>query len=231
MILPMERTCSVTAAGVPADAALPSEGVRTLVSFLLFVHLFALMVAVASNAGPVSAMRRALREAKPLIAYLQLLHMDLAYNFHLTHATEWDTDHFLEIERDWKGQPDANAARLKLPEPGGLPGIRAQRYHNLARNLAGLVGQDEAESILPYAISRGLLAQHGITGGRHRFRCRRHFLLEMREAALIDPADRDPFHSRRYGNVYEADLKFVGGQLLINKVAGAAETAPAARSP
>jgi hypothetical protein len=204
-----------------------SEGQRTTVSFLLFVHLFALFVAVASNAGPVSPLRRALR-VPFLMPYLQMTHMDLAYNFHLTHATEWDTDHMVEIET-WPAVPSSE--RMALPEEGIWPGIRTARFQNLSRNMALLVGQEERESVLPLAVSRGLFAQRGISSGRYRFRLVRHFLVDMEGAASMDPARRDPFHASRYSRVYEADLKFAGGQLLINKAAAAGETAPTIGSP
>lgn len=209
--------------------ALPPEGVRTLISFFLFFHLFALGVAVAANARPVSRLRSALLQIPAVRPYLDLLNMDLAYNFHLTHAMELDTDHFVEIELDWHGKSDPSARRITLPDPAMQPGIRRRRFYNLARVMASVVGEDEVESLLPLAVARGLLAEAGIDQGHHRLRCRRHFLLEMQDVASIDPAKHDPFHASRYGTAYEADLIFSGGQLSIVKAAGAAETAPVER--
>jgi len=226
--MPTDPTADPTAR---SSTAVPPEGLRTLLSFLLFLHLFALSVAVAANARPVSRLRNALLQIPGIRSYLDLLNMDLAYNFHLTHATELDTDHFVEIELDWHGQSDPTARRLTLPEPGMRPGMRARRFRNLARVMATVVGEDDVESLLPYAVARGLLASHGIEQGHHRFRCRRHFLLQMDDVRSIDPAIHDPFQPNRYGTAYQADLIVSRGALSMIKAAAAAETAPAERKP
>ncbi|MFV2069455.1 MAG: hypothetical protein ACC645_21025 [Pirellulales bacterium] len=226
--MPTDQTSDSTP---QSSVTLPPEGLRTLVSFLLFFHLFALSVAVAANARPVSRLRNSLLQIPGVRAYLDLLNMDLAYNFHLTHATELDTDHFVEIELDWNGKTDPKARRIVLPEPGMRPGIRKRRFRNLARVMAAVVGEDDVESLLPHAVARGLLASNGIDQGHHRFRCRRHFLLQAKDVQSIDPAAHDPFHSSRYGTAYEADLIVSQGELSIIKAAGAAETAPAERKP
>jgi hypothetical protein len=202
---------------------------RTMISFLLFLHLFALGVAVASNAGPVSPLRRGLRRAPLVRPYLQLFEMDLAYNYHLTFGSEMDCDHFVEVELDWKGQTEPQASRLVLPEPSLNPPLRRKRYHNLALSMAGLEGQDAVESLLPLTSSRTLLAERGITTGTHRFRLRRQLLLPRREMASLNPSLRNPYHPRHYATVFEYDLAFAGGELLINRAADARETAPVER--
>jgi len=205
-----------------------SAGLRTTISFLLFLHLFALFVAVVSNARPVSALRRGLRRTPFVRQYLQLLNMDLGYNYQLTYATELDTDHFVEIELNWNGQTSPDADTLTLPDSSIRFPLRRNRYHNLTRTMAILMDEERMESELPAAIARGMLREHGIEAGRHRFRCRRHYLLTMADAGSVDPGDRDPFLPRRYGTAYEADIKVDGNDLILVKVAGAGETAPAA---
>jgi hypothetical protein len=212
-------------ANTAPPASLP-QSVRTLISFLLFLHLFALGVAVASNAGPVSPLRRALRRAPFVRPYLQWLQMDLAYNYHLTFGSELDCDHFVEIELDWKGRSDPRATTLALPEQSMWPRERVKRYHNLTLSMASFEGQSAVESLLPHAVSRRLLAERGITSGAHRFRLRRHMLLPMQDAASTSPAIRDPFGARRYQTALEYDLAFARGELLVSKAAEARETAP-----
>jgi hypothetical protein len=202
---------------------------RTIISFLLFLHLFALTVAVASNAGPVSALRRGLRRAPLVRPYLQLFEMDLAYNYHLTFGSEMDCDHFVEMELDWQGRSDPKAGRLVLPEPSLRPRSRRKRYHNLALSMAGLEGQDAVESLLPLTVSKTLLAEQGITSGTHRFRLRRQMLLRMRDVNSMTPSLRDPYDPRHYATVFEYDVAFAGGELLINRAAEARETAPVER--
>lgn len=211
----------------PTEPSL-SAGLQTTASFLLFLHLFALFVAVASNARPVSALRRDLRRTPFVTQYLQLLNMDLGYNYQLTYATELDTDHFVEIELNWDGRSSSDADTLKLPDKLIRFPLRRTRYHNLTRTMAILIEEETMESELPAAIARGMLHEQGIDAGRHRFRCRRHFLLTMADARSVDPQDRDPYLPRRYGTAYEADIKIDGDDLILVKVAGAAETAPAA---
>ena len=211
----------------PADSELPSEGRRTVISFLLFVHLFALGVAIASNAAPVSPLRRQLREVPFIRPYLQLLYMDLGYNFHLTYSEEYDTDHFFELELSRKNTSGPETTKIVLPPSGLRPPIRRGRYHNLALNAARLEGDDQFESLLPKAIAKRLLAEAHVTEGNHRIRCRRHYLLTRAMVGSTDPEVRDPFALERYATVYEADVFFDDqGELQIVKTASATETAP-----
>ena len=209
------------------DSELPSEGLRTVISFLLFVHLFALGVAIASNAAPVSALRRQLRDVPFVRPYLQLFQMDLGYNFHLTYSEEFDTDHFFELELGGQQASGPETTKILLPPSGLRPPIRRDRYHNLALNAARLMGDDQFESLLPKAIAKRLLAEANVTEGTHRIRCRRHYLLTRAMVGSTDPRVRDPFAAGRYGTVYEADVFFDDqGELQIVKTASASETAP-----
>jgi len=225
----------MTSTSPPEDPALPqsmpSSSVRTTVSFLLFLHLFALFVAVASNFRPVSALRRNLRRAPFIPGYLQLLHMDLGYNYQLTYASEEDTDHFVEIQLNWQGKTDPGGQKLLLPEPSIVCPMRRNRYQNLTQTMASLIGQDSVESELPAAIAQGLLRENGISEGRHRFRLRRHFLLRVEDVKSLAESERDPYNPRRYGTAYEADVKLIHGKVFLVKAAKAGETAPAERKP
>ena len=214
----------------PAERAeapdpLPSQGVRTTLSFLLFLHLSALLVAVASNFGPVSALRGQLGAVPAMKPYLQLLDMDLAYNYQYTYGEQLDDDHSMEIELNWSGAPDPAADRMLIPEPGIRPNIRYQRYRNLMRNAAERVAEGADESLLPHAVARAMLAERGITSGVHRIRCRRLPPLTMDQVGSTEP--RAP---ERYVTVYEADVRFIGKQLVIVGVARALETAPVDRN-
>src|SRR6185369_84260 len=61
----------------PPDAGLPSQGVRTAVNFLLFVHLFSLGALCLFN-GSEMGLRQQLRRVPGY--YLQLLGMDLDFD-------------------------------------------------------------------------------------------------------------------------------------------------------
>lgn len=215
---------------VPEDspaASLPTQGTRTAVSFLLFLHLFALLVAVASNARPVSPLRNQLRAVPAIAPYLQLLHMDLAYNYHLTFGTEFDTDHFIELELH-RGNSDspAQGERLVFPASDAGSDLRAQRYRNLTLTAANLIGNDEFGGLIPRAIARRLLVEHSIDEGTHRVRLRRHLLQPPEAVDSPDPQRSDPYDDSYYANAYEADVRFFDGELFLTGVASTGETAP-----
>ncbi len=209
-----------------ASPTTPSQGVRTTISLLLFLHLFALFVAIVSNARPVSPMRRQLRAVPVVEPYLRLLHMDLAYNYHLTYASEFDTDHFFELRLDGAA-PDAAPQQIALfPPPDAGTGLAAQRYRNLALNAAQAVGNPNVEGLIPQAVAQRLLQERGIDSGGHELLLRRH-LLQSREAVTAADAQlRDPYSSNYYANAYEADVHFFEGELFLTKRASALETAP-----
>jgi len=205
-----------------SEPGAPSPGVRTTITFLLFLHLFALFVAVASNARPVSQMRRQLRAVPAVEPYLQTLNMDLAYNYHLTYATQFDTDHFFEIET--VGSEQAEPTMYVFPDAGFS--LRLQRYRNLTRNAAEAVGSDSVEGLLPRAVAQRILREQGIESGNFRLRLRRH-LLQTREAVNSpDPAMADPYSDEYYANAYEADLRLFDGELYLTRTAETGETAP-----
>jgi hypothetical protein len=76
------------AAPPPNDAEsppLPSNGIRTTVTFLIFVHFFFLLVSIKSKMTA-SGLEQDLRDRAPgLTPYTQYLGMDLPYTFHLTY--------------------------------------------------------------------------------------------------------------------------------------------------
>lgn len=222
-----------------APAGHPAQGVRTAVSLLLFLHLAALVIGVACNALPLSGLRNKLGDV-PMRAYLAMLHMDLAYTYQLTPQFEPDrNDPFLlyhyiedvELELNWQRQTNPEARRIMLPAADTWPGIRRQRYRNLAHVIGGQIGDEDIEGVLPLAVAGALLADQGISEGTHRFRCRRQFLVDRHQAHSIDPADSDPGHTSRRTNVYEADLVFYEGTLSLVKAVAAGQAAPVQKEP
>ncbi len=205
-----------------AEPAIASQGLRTLVSFLLFVHLFAVAVAIASSNYRASGLVRQLR-LRFLTPYLQTLNMDMAYNFHLTHADELDVDHFFEMEIESDG---GDKKTVTLPEAGIRPAERRRRYQQLAFETAALVGNDVGESVLPRAVAARLLVENG--GTRGTIRCRAHHLQEPQDVTSSDATRSDPFSSRYYRTAYEAKAFNVGGQVQVLKSEASAESAPAA---
>ncbi len=223
---------------------LPSSGLRTALSMVLLLHLFALFVAVASNIGSVSELRFGLRNVPGMVPYLQMLHMDLGYNYHLTYDRSLDYHHYAQIELDPKSQPQGPKSRseeqtrlLELPGSFGEPGIRRQRYFNLNRTMASLAARgknlsdDNMAALLPRAVARTLLAENEIDSGIHRFRCRYHMARSPRAVASVDPEESDPNNPRLFGTQYEANLIVSRGEVDIVRVDNAAQTAPLKKVP
>jgi hypothetical protein len=206
----------------------PSQTARTAISFFLFAHLFALFVAVASNANPVSALRNQLSETPLLVPYLQMLHLDLAYNYHLTYGTEFDTAHRIALEPN-RADSDAGKGET-LIFPDARAGLRGQRQRNLTLGAARLVGDDELEGLLPRAIARRMLAERQIDDGSHRLRLQRHLLQARQSVEGPDAALADPEDASYYRDAYEADLQFFDGELFLTGAADAGETAPVEKS-
>lgn len=217
--------------GDPSPPNLPRQGVRTALSFLLFLQLFAIFVAVASNFGPVSPVRRQLREVPLVASYLKLLHMDLAYNYHLTFGPGFENSGRIEIEAVDDADVDRPTAKWIFPDPDRFFGICQQRYTNLTRNALGLAEQDDRQSILPYAIARRLLAEQSVDSGRYHLRMLRYLPVRQENINSLSPAESDPLHPNRYNAAYVADLTFYEGKLTLVTAARAGESAPVERNP
>ena len=83
----------------PASTLSPQ--VQTFVSFLIFLHLFALAVGVTSNESP-SLLETALRNRTGVRVYLEMMMMDLSYAYAFTFgpSTEpmGDSQSWIEVE-------------------------------------------------------------------------------------------------------------------------------------
>lgn len=155
----------------PADPpGWPSQGVRTVVTFLLFLHLFAMGVAISSRAtakgGPNASIEMALRKVPGLKQYAQTLRMDLSYTYWLTRGPfpdpDVESDHWFEVDLTL---PDGSqqkivlgGAEIKLPQ-------RYWRYQLLAREAARLSASDAMASVIPQALARRLMAETGARRG------------------------------------------------------------------
>jgi hypothetical protein len=209
----------------------PNEIVRTIVSFLLFLHFFALGVAIASNWSPSSLALR-LRRVPGLRPYLQLLDQDQAYIglYNLHDGLSEDTDAAVEVDLTLE-----NGAERKfvLPAPGLWPHQRYRHFSRLAEVAADLAPNQDLQSIVPQAIAKHYVAEvqaegHKVSGGMVRVK---HWLLQPMEAiGSSNSAERDP-HSAVYDRkLYEARIKLVGGKVRLLKVEEARDVAPAAGS-
>ncbi len=164
--------------GDPTAPSAPSAEVRGLVSFVLFVHLFLVAIALTAYTSP-SSLQERLRDL--FAPYLVTLNFDLNPNaypmgrFYLTHERETDVDATIHIDARL---PDGSERSLTIPEPGLWPGERRRRYQALANAAETLVESDEMQAALPRAIAGSVLREWGATGGEVRIE--RHLLLRPR---------------------------------------------------
>jgi len=209
----------------------PSQGMRTFVSFLLFVHLFTVVMTINSEFRPASPLRAGLGRIGFLEPYMQLLHMDIAYNYHLTYGpmNPLDFDHRVEFYRNYSAASDE--AESQVPDESDTL-TQTNRYRNLARSMVEFVEQPGLESIFPASVAKRLILDGETHDGNHRLRIVRYVPLSREEARSLDA---DPNAADQFETVYEADVILSYNKLLkrheviLNKVEAAGETAPVER--
>ncbi|MEX2141869.1 MAG: hypothetical protein WD894_21570 [Pirellulales bacterium] len=199
-----------------------SEGVRTFISLLLFVHLFALGLVFFSNFEGSDWDSELLRRMKIVVRpYLYPLWLDRPYHYHLTYAEPLDFDHYIEVALTPKGSSESTI--IRLPEDDLGIGLRRQRYQRLAWHFARRTESQTPDDLLPLTIGAGLIKQH--TAARAQVRCFRKrplFLDEVRAGASTEPPDE---------RLYAADVFFLPGNALpqLNKIGEARDVAPVKR--
>src|SRR6185295_18151374 len=166
-----------------APPPLPPQGVRTVLSLLLFLHLFSLAVVVVCYGNPLgieeqaSLSRRLLDVLSP---YVETFNLNLGHRYqvstppntavdpiaryYLTRSFPSDIDFTVEIEARRK----AGTTETVVIPPGDLwPTERLRRYQLLANAVGSLsgneqvAGDDSVELILPKAVAGAVLAQLG----------------------------------------------------------------------
>lgn len=148
-----------------------SPEVRTWVSLALFVHLFAVCIALSSYTRPSFLQLRLHELFAPYLRNLHLTALPNSYPFarlHLTHGTTSDADFSIDVVPDVDGKP---GEAVTLP-PAVRPLVRLRRYQALA-NAAGTLASGEGDiyaGILPKAIAGSILRQNSATEGTIRIR-------------------------------------------------------------
>jgi hypothetical protein len=114
---------------------------RSILSLLIFVHLFCVVVVLFGNHYGSELQFRLIRFMGP---YTRLLYFDpqVIAGFHLSHSEEVEDDHFLEV------QTVDGATLGKFPDPEGhgtglRGGFRYQRWLALMRRMAMNTDNDE----------------------------------------------------------------------------------------
>jgi hypothetical protein len=230
----MQTGFSISAAKQPGQAVQagleaqpPADWVRTLVSFLIFLHLFALAVAVLSNWNP-SELALRLRRVPLIKPYIEYLAFDQSYVplYEFTFGMEEDTDSTIEVTLKFK---DGTENTWTLPDAELWPRQRRRHDARLVETAADMTGEDyrDFQSIVPQAVAAHFVAaQPDVTGGT--IRCVRQLQQPMEAIASSNPAESDPHDKRWYRQVYEARILVGRGGVKLMKSESAAEVAPAA---
>jgi hypothetical protein len=201
----------------PGQAPLPSSDVRGWVSLALFIHLFAVAIALASYGNPSTIQERLRTVMGP---YLATLNFDLNPNayptgrFYLTH--DLPTDYNAVIHVDAK-LPDGSERSITIPEAGLWPPERRRHYQALANSASTLVESDDYQATLPKSIAGAILRAWGASAGN----------VSIERNGRGEGPRSDPFEPLRHRTEYEAHvLVSRSGQVDLVKKVAAGETAP-----
>jgi hypothetical protein len=203
------------------------ETARLVVSCVLFVHLFAVLVASIHGARARSAMVRRLQD-NLVGPYAQALNVG-QYSYHLTYALDFDLDHNCDVLVNWQPEigdtAEAPQSVTRIPLYGArhaFPRHRERRYQMLARNvdLAGNSGESSG-TLVPLAVARTLLAENSLTGGEHHFRCR---VTQVPRPPWMEGLQPPPVQ-----NVFRANVVFQAGLAQLVEDAPGAQVAPVDR--
>ena len=209
----------------PGEAKLPDPAVRSVVSLLLFAHLFMLVVALSSYMSPSELQQRLVRVVSP---YVRTLNFDLAHPYywsarlHWTLETRSDVDYSILVDVK---RPDGPVETVLMPPADLWPHQRYLRYQAVA-NVAGTLAESQApsESELPKSITASILAERGATKGT--VRCQAHFLPSLENMQGGPKAGE-----RLTSTIYEADVILIRGAVELLKKSSAAEVAPVEKKP
>lgn len=199
----------------------PSDAVRSVVSFLLFLHLFALAIGILSRTNPSypAPLEARLREVPGVLPYIALLGFDWPYTFVLFgpyHTGEPDFDFRFDIELKL---PDGSTKTVVLPDRETMKGEQRHRYEQLVNRAVMLLPSNGVESRIPEGIARELVTAYGATGGTIRIRGK---TLPMEEFQAI------PAHYPE-NPMYEAKIIVAGSDVSLFKIDSATDSAPASR--
>ncbi len=197
----------------PVPEGAPDGNVRSIVSLLLFVHVFCLFVALSGNYYLSPLQIRLLNALGP---YVQLFKLKPTAPYHLTDASELSDDHFIEVEVTAGAQ---QGEILRLPE-SAVRGNSAKRRFNLLAKTMGATSYLGAEQNTA-AFARAIGA-HALNEGNNQevvVRCRRYQPQprQMDPAAAATPAD--PTAEAYLTTAYEARVwRDRSGQVQLLKI-------------
>ena len=211
----------------PLNAPEPNGAAwHTIVSLLLVMHWFCVFVVLSAN-----FFRSALQEdlVRVLRPYTRLLNFDPNFTrFYLTHGSEDDDDHFIEVV-----SPDApNEPVARYPQRDRWRGSEPRRrYQTLASVIAFFASREDDATCAEMAkvIGAAVMSRENLSRAVVRCRWHRAQPLELDRADGTNPADPDA--PAYFDTVYEADVWVAeDGSTQVLKKSSRREVAPATRN-
>jgi hypothetical protein len=203
---------------------MPAESVRTVVSFLIFLHFFALAVAVLSNWNP-SDLALRLRRVPLLKPYIEYLTFDQSYVplYGFTFGMPEDTDCKIEVSVKLD---DGSEKTWVLPDEDVWPRQRRRHEARLVETAADMTGEDyrNFQSIVPQAIAAYVVAQEP-QAKSGVIRCTRQLQQPLQDLASSNTSQRDPYRKDLFRQLYEARILISGDSVNLLKSESAAEVA------
>lgn len=191
----------------PIQPTLPPWGVRTTISFLLFIHLFMLGAGVLGSLSTSSPLMDKLVSIKGINQYLRFFHLNTAFQFSLADERDHRVVIAIDVPADLKparpaGEEAVNrltpsqASQYSLlplmPEDIGL-GIRRRRYLKLGQLLSQANEDSTLETFLSESLANALLHEKQLVPPATLDKSKQHHLLclELQPQAM-DGLDQLP---------------------------------------
>lgn len=220
-----ENRCKTMPEQTPSPQ-LPSESVRTFVSLLLIVHLFA--IGIAFFAYPSTSLLEG-RIVRTLGPYLRTFNFDLAHVYptaarpFLTHAGPTDIDYTVT---GTVRLPDRTTVEWQLPRKGLFPLVRTQRDQALANTAGSLTDSqmEDMEVILPGALATAELQRNNAKSGTVKVTA--HYLQEIQAIGGSEVNRRNPNDPSYFRDAFEATVLLGPSGVDVLKKAAAGEVAP-----
>jgi hypothetical protein len=219
-----------------AAPGMPSEPVRTIVTLLLFIHLFAVGLAImTSSESGASALLRDIKERTPLLEpYLTQLWLDRGYDYYLMNDQNWD----FQLEATVKFADGHVEGPMVFPDPNLWSGERRQRYQQLAGFMGNYIARasapeasaldGERKLLLPEAIGGGLLRQNP-NAETASLKCIFHRGISREELRSENPKDRDPYGPQYFMAVGDMTIVLDRGRPTVFENMPAVEVSPVRR--
>lgn len=219
------------------DADSPSDGVRSIITLLLILHLFCVGVALSAN-WERSLLKDALKQV--LAPYIRTLALDPEDRpYELTHAEAVDVDNSIRVRIT---DPIGDIWQMQLPDPERWPSSASyRRGRSLADALAfGALSENERADSMVAQIAQGVAA-HAVANWRRErdelsadtpiraeIICRQHTLQSIDNARSGTPRQRNPHDPAFFRNIYEADILVDTrtGSVELNRRRQAGQVAP-----